>query len=36
VSLHPGPFTLVMGDGRKLKIFLEDSHGSVQATGGFF
>jgi hypothetical protein len=35
-SLHPGPFTLEMGDGRKLKVLMQNSHGTVQATGDFF
>ncbi len=35
-SLQPGPFTLVMNDGRKLKVFLRTAQGSVQATGDFF
>lgn len=35
-SLHPGPFTLVMEDGRKLKVLMRDLHGTVEATGEFF
>jgi hypothetical protein len=35
-GLHPGPFTLVMSDGRKLKVFLSDLHGSFKGTGEFF
>jgi hypothetical protein len=35
-SLNPGPFTLVMEDGRKLKVILENLKGSVQGTGDFF
>jgi hypothetical protein len=35
-SQHPGPFTLVMSDGRKLKVVLRNSQGSVQGTGDFF
>jgi hypothetical protein len=35
-SLHPGPFTLVMSDGRKLKVLMTTLQGSVQCTGDFF
>jgi hypothetical protein len=35
-SLHTGPFTLVLSDGRKLKVVLTTSQGSVQGTGDFF
>jgi hypothetical protein len=35
-SLHPGPLTLVLSDGRKLKVLLTSSQGSVQGTGDFF
>jgi hypothetical protein len=35
-SLHSGPITLVMSDGRKLKVFLADLKGSFRATGNFF
>ena len=35
-SLHPGPFTLVMSDGRKLKVRMTTLQGSVQGTGDFF
>ncbi len=35
-SLSPGPFTLVMNDGRKLKVFLRTSEGLIQGTGDFF
>jgi hypothetical protein len=35
-SLHPGPLTLVLSDGRKLKVILTTSQGSVQGTGDFF
>jgi|ERR1700704_4088293 hypothetical protein len=31
-SLHSGPFTLVMSDGRKLKGFLKTEDGLVQGT----
>jgi hypothetical protein len=31
VSIHPGPFTLVMSDGRKLKVFLESLEGFFHA-----
>jgi hypothetical protein len=34
--LHSEPYTLVMEDGSKLKVFLIDSQGSVQGTGPFF
>jgi len=34
--LHPGTLTLVMDDGRKLKILMTDSQGSVRGTGEFF
>jgi hypothetical protein len=34
--LHPGPFTLVMSDRRKLKVLLITPEGDVQGTGGFF
>lgn len=30
------PLTLVMDDGRKLKVYLKTPDGSIQATGGFF
>ena len=36
LSLNPGPVTLVMKDGRKLKVIFASSDGSVQATGDFF
>ena len=32
VALHPGPFTLVMGDGRRLKVFLESLKGFFHGT----
>jgi hypothetical protein len=32
ISLHPGPFTLVMSDGRKLKVFLESEKGFFRGT----
>jgi hypothetical protein len=32
VSIHPGPFTLVMSDGRKLKVFLESLEGVFHGT----
>lgn len=32
VALHPGPFTLVMSDGRKLKVFLESLEGFFHGT----
>jgi hypothetical protein len=35
-GLHAGPFTLVLDDGRKLKVFMENLEGSCRATGGFF
>lgn len=35
-SLHEGPATLVMSDGRKLKVFLKTEDGMVQGTGDFF
>ena len=35
-SLHSGPFTLVLHDGRKLKVVLETEQGSVRGIGGFF
>jgi len=35
-ALHSGPLTLVMSDGRKLKVFLEDLKGSFRAMGDFF
>jgi hypothetical protein len=35
-SLQPGPFTLVISDGRKLKVLMTSLQGSVQATGDFF
>jgi len=35
-SLHSGPFTLVMSDGRKLKVFLKTADGMFQGTGDFF
>jgi hypothetical protein len=33
VSLHPGPLTLVMRDGRKLEVFLESLQGFFHGTG---
>jgi hypothetical protein len=36
VSLHRGPFTLVMANGQKLKVSLTSPEGSAQATGDFF
>jgi hypothetical protein len=36
VSLHPGTCTLVMEDGRKLRVIMRDLQGSVQGTGDFF
>ena len=36
VSLHPGPFTLVMNDGRKLTVVMETEPGAVRGTSGFF
>jgi hypothetical protein len=35
-SLQPGPLTLVLSDGRKLKVILTTLQGSVQGTGDFF
>jgi hypothetical protein len=35
-TLHRGPCTLVLDDGRKLKVLLEDSEGWLQVTGDFF
>jgi hypothetical protein len=35
-SLHSGPCTLVMSDGRKLKVFLQTADGMVIGTGDFF
>jgi hypothetical protein len=35
-SLHSGPFTFVMSDGRKLKVFLKTEDGFVQGTGDLF
>jgi hypothetical protein len=32
VGLQPGPFTLVMSDGRKLKVFLESLEGAFHGT----
>jgi hypothetical protein len=32
VALHPGPFTLVIGDGRRLKVFLESLKGFFHGT----
>jgi hypothetical protein len=32
VALHPGPLTLVMSDGRKLKVFLDSLKGSFHGT----
>jgi hypothetical protein len=32
----PGPFTLVMNDGRKLKVILKNLQGSIQCSGDFF
>jgi hypothetical protein len=34
--LQREPLTLVMSDGRKLKVLMRDMEGSVQATGDFF
>jgi hypothetical protein len=34
--LHSEPYTLIMSDGRKLKVFLRTSQGSFQGTGDFF
>lgn len=34
--LHPGPFTLVTDDGRKLKVIVKTSQGSIHGTGDFF
>lgn len=37
VTIHPaGPFTLVLSDGRKLKVSLRNLQGSFQGTGDFF
>lgn len=36
VSLYDRPSTLVMNDGRKLKVFLKTSDGAVQCSGDFF
>jgi hypothetical protein len=36
MSLHPGPFTLVMNDGRKLRVIITAPQGSIQGTGDFF
>lgn len=35
-SLHPGPYTLVMDDGPKLKVFMQNLQGSVRGTGDCF
>lgn len=35
-SLHSQPFTLVMSDGRKLRVLMSTAQGSVQGTGDFF
>jgi hypothetical protein len=35
-SLHAGPFTLVMSDERKLKVFMKTLQGDIQGTGDFF
>lgn len=32
----PGPFTLVLNDGRKLKVIMKNLQGSVQCSGDFF
>jgi hypothetical protein len=34
--LDQAPLTLVMDDGRKLKVYLETPDGNVRPTGGFF
>jgi|GEM_PF-3661145 hypothetical protein len=36
ILLNPGPFTLEMTDGRKIKVLFEDAGGSIKTTGGFF
>lgn len=36
MTLFPGPFTLVLTDGRKLKVLMENLEGSVKGTGAFF
>jgi hypothetical protein len=36
VSVGPGPFTLVLEDGRKLKVIFASLDGSIQGTGDFF
>lgn len=33
---HRSPLTLVMDDGRKLKLLLKNLQGSVEASGDFF
>jgi hypothetical protein len=36
VASHTGPFTLLMDDGRKLKVFLHTLQGDFKGTGAFF
>jgi hypothetical protein len=36
ISLNPGPFILVMSNGRKLKVVLENLQGSFRGMGDFF
>lgn len=36
MSLHSGTCTLVIEDGRKLKVIMRDPQGSIQCTGEFF
>ena len=35
VPLSPAPLTLVLSDGRKLRVILRDTKGSFQGTGDF-
>jgi hypothetical protein len=37
MTLHPqGPFTLMLSDGRKLKVFFRNLQSDIQASGDFF
>jgi hypothetical protein len=36
IALNPGPFTLVLTDGRKLTVTLVNLRGDFQGTGDFF
>jgi hypothetical protein len=36
VPLSPDPYTLVMEDGRKLGVIVQDESGSLKGTGYFF